>query len=155
MSAVTGARHPRLRSFLNFLLWYLGSVFVFLGLLVVGTSLVPNLSSSPRPLTGYGIIFGDVILVTIVAVRCKAGFWAAVTACVIGFAAMSLYLVISALIHIYLRNAKLVDTATLMKADQFAVVGCLVIGAALLLNRWFARRRRIAVEAATTAAVFD
>ena len=131
-------------------------MFVFLGLLMVGTLLVPNVTSSPRPLIGYGIIFGNVLLVTIVAVRCKTGFWAGVAACVIGFAALSLYLVICALILISIGNAKLVDGATLLKAgDQFGVVGCLVIGLALLLNRWLARRRRIAMEAAATVAVFD
>jgi hypothetical protein len=152
---VTGARHPRLQSFLNFLLWYLGTMFLFFGLLVVGILLLPRLSSL-RPWAGYGIIVGNVILVTIVAIRCKAGFWSAVAACVIGFAAMALYLVIPTLVLIYITRAKLVDGSTAMTAfDQFGEVGCFVIGVALLLNRWFARRRRIAAEAATTAAVFD
>jgi hypothetical protein len=127
-------------------------MFLFFGLLtVVPTSLI----SAFAPWPTYGIIVGNVILVTIVAVRCKAGFWSAVAAFVIGFAAMALYLVIFAAVLIYI-GAKLVDGAPLLKVgDQFALVGCLVIGAALLLNRWFTRRRRIAAEAAMMAAVFD
>jgi hypothetical protein len=155
---VTGARHPRLRSFLNFLLWYLGSIFLFIGLLLVATWLLFGSLNGRGLSIDLGIIAGSVILVTIVAVRCKAGFWAAVAAWVIGFAAMFLYIVIATPILIYIGNAKLADAATLTKVgDQFAVAGCLAIGSALLLNRWFARRRRIAVEAeaATRATVFD
>ena len=106
---------------------------------------------SPALSSGYGIIIGSIILVTVDAVRCKAGFWAAVAAWVIGYAAMLLYISIPTLILLYIGSAKLIDGTTAIRAgDLFAVVGCLVIGSALFLNRWFARRRRIATQADTT-----
>jgi hypothetical protein len=152
VSAVTGVRHPRLRSFLNFLLWYLGGIFLFIGLLLVATWLL--FGDGHGLSIDLGIIAGSVILVAILYVRCKVGFWAAVAAGVIGFAAMYLYIFLSTMFLVYI--GELGDGITATRAgDQFGVVGFLVIGAALLLNRWFARRRRIAAEVATTAAVFD
>jgi hypothetical protein len=97
---VNRARHPRLWSFLNFLLWYLGSVFLFLGLLMAGILLLPSLSI-PTPSIGIGIIVANLTLVAIVAVRCKVGFWAAVVASVIAFGAMLFYILIPAMIPIF------------------------------------------------------
>jgi hypothetical protein len=88
---------------------------------------------SPALSSGYGITIGS-ILVTVVAVRCKAGFWAAMAPWVIGYAAMLLYISIPTLILLYIGSAKLIDGTTVISAgDLFAVVGCLVIGSALPL----------------------
>jgi hypothetical protein len=47
---------------------------------------------SPELSSGYGIIIGSIILVTVDAVHCKAGFWAAVAAWVIGCRNASVHL---------------------------------------------------------------
>jgi hypothetical protein len=153
---MNGAREPRLRSFLSFLLWYLGGVFLLFGLLMVGT-LLPGFG--PRLASVYGMLAGNLVLVVIVAMRCKVGFLAAVAALVAGFAAMLLYLFILMLIILFIANTKLVDGTALMgggnPGNPIAAAGGLVIGLALLIHRWVVRRRYLAEKAATTLGVFD
>jgi len=141
---VNRAQHPRLWSFLNFLLWYLGSVFLFLGLLMAGILLLPSLSIA-TPSIDVGIIVANFTLVAIVAVRCKVGLWAAVGASVIGFGAMFLYIVPTMILLLIFR-----DEPPTFTGDHLAVAGCFVIAAALLVDRWFARWRRITAVVAAT-----
>jgi hypothetical protein len=143
---MNAARHPRLRSFLNFVLWYLGCLFMLFGILAAGIVSLPTLNA----VFVYSIIVGSLILVIMVARRCKVGFWAGVAAWVIGCAAMLLVIVIPTLILLYINNAKVAEVS-----DQFAFILFLFIGAALLLNRWLARRHRAKTENAASAAVFD
>src|SRR5262249_38225586 len=110
---------------------------------------VPSLSP-PGLSVGLSIIGGNVILVVATAIRCKIGFAPALAAWVIGLAVLFLALAILALILF-----SIAGDSVLGISDQYAFVLFLVIGAALLLNRWLARRRRRAEEAAAAAVVFD
>jgi hypothetical protein len=134
-------------AFANHLLWYLGCLFPFFGLLAGGTAWVPNL----RPATGYSIIVGSIILVAFIALRCKVGFWPAVAVWGIGFVVVLLFLAIPTPILVLLSDNRQVWWIF----DQFGFIGFLAIGAILLLNRWLASRRRARAEAAATAAAFD
>jgi len=131
-------------------------MFLSLGLFLGGVSLWPPSFTVSAQSGGLGIILGSIVLVIVVALRCKAGFWAGVAAWVIGFAAILLYAALLGLILMYLANAKLIeDVDWIQDGDRLAFAGLFVIGLVLLLNRWIARRRRARAVAAAAAAVFD
>jgi hypothetical protein len=156
-------------TFMNYLLWYLGWMFLLTGItLLAGFAMfragyeVPALIA-PIGLfnAGYNIEAAirepfnvvNILIAAIVAVRCRVKLWLAVPAWVIGFLAIWLL----SFLH-GLNNELLVQFyepfAVFVAIAKFQFYENVVIGAALLLNRWLVRRRRIKVEAAMPA-VFD
>ena len=146
--AVSGATQPRRGAFINFLLWYLGCMFVLEGILIpVDAFLLIGADPRGATLIGYGFNVVNILIAAIVAVRCRARLWMIIPAWAIGFLA---FLLLTFIQHALV---SLLDSPIAWAATRFPFLA-LVIGGALLLNRWLARRRRAAIEAAASA-VFD
>jgi hypothetical protein len=129
------------RTFINFLLWYLGCLFSLMGIAFIGVPmLMPIVGYYIPPPSHGGFAAAILILAVAVGICCKVRFWAPFVAWVIGLVAVSVPLV---LIDRYIQHLL-----------PFLIVGYLLIGLALVLNRWRATQRAKA-EAAATTAVFD
>jgi len=155
-------------SFINYLLWYLGWMFLLSGIgliaslamLRAGYKFIAPIAPTFLLLAGYNIELAirdpfnavSILIAVIVAVRCRVGLWLAVPAWIIGFLGISL------LSYMHRLNREIfvwyAPPALSRAFNGFQFYEYLVIGAALLLNRWLVRRRRLKVEAATPA-VFD
>ena len=101
----------------------------------------------------------NILLAVIVAIRCRVKLWMSVPAWLIGFFTVCLLgylygLNDRLLVRTLYDFANMYVALALVKIERFQNIECLMLGAALLLNRWLVSRRAKA-KAAATAVVFD